>query len=223
MTATIKSTSADEAVQILAKADKKLGKLISTKEPFRLNIGHLQNTFEALAESIVYQQLTGKAAASIFNRLKIITHEDKFPTADEILALPETSLRAVGLSQAKTLAIIDLARKTKEGLVPEVEQLVAMSDQQIIDTLTTIRGIGPWTVEMLLIFRLGRLDVMPATDYGVRKGFALTYKMDELPTPKYLLNYAEKWRPYRTIASWYMWRALEGEGGRSKSTGAKTK
>jgi DNA-3-methyladenine glycosylase II len=202
---------AEEAVAKLIKSDAKLAKLIAAKQPFELKIAHMQSTFETLAESIVYQQLTGKAAATIFSRLKIVTNETKFPTPDEILALPEETIRAVGLSRAKTLAIIDLALKTKQGLVPEVEQLNAMSDEEIIHCLTAIRGIGPWSVEMLLIFRLGRLDVMPATDYGVRKGFALTYKLDDLPTPKQLIAHAERWRPYRSIASWYMWRALEIE------------
>jgi len=212
----VKIKRADLAVETLAKLDKKLAKLIASKPRFQLKISPIQSTYEALAESIVYQQLNGKAAASIFNRLKILTNETVFPTPEEILALPQPSIRAVGLSQAKTLALIDLSRKTIEGLVPEVEQLEGMTDQEVLDCLTAIRGIGPWTVNMLLIFRLGRLDIMPATDYGVQQGFALTYKMKELPTPKYLLSYAEKWRPYRTIGSWYMWRALDQDNGRSK-------
>jgi 3-methyladenine DNA glycosylase/8-oxoguanine DNA glycosylase len=207
--------NARDAVAKLAKTDARLATVIANSPPFELKIAHMQNTFEALAESIVYQQLTGKAAACIFNRLKIVTGEDKFPTPEEILALPEETIRAVGLSRAKTAAIIDLARRTKEGLVPDVETLHSMTDEEIIQCLTAIRGIGPWSVEMLLIFRLGRLDVIPATDYGVRKGFTLTYKLDELPTPKQLLAHAEKWRPYRTIGSWYMWRALEFEHGRT--------
>ncbi len=207
---------ADKAVETLSKVDKKLAKLIVTKPRFQLKISPIQSTFEALAESIVYQQLNGKAAASIFNRLKILTNETQFPTPEEILALPESTIRSVGLSQAKTLALIDLSRKALDGLVPDVEQLEDMTDQEILDCLTAIRGIGPWTVQMLLIFRLGRLDVMPATDYGVQQGFALTYRLKELPTPKYLLSYAEKWRPFRTVGSWYMWRALDKDNGRSK-------
>ncbi|HEY9684878.1 MAG TPA: DNA-3-methyladenine glycosylase [Oculatellaceae cyanobacterium] len=217
------TVTATHALEHLAKVDKKLGKLIEAKEAFILKISHMQSTFEALAESIVYQQLTGKAAASIFNRLKVLTHETNFPTPDELLALPEATIRGVGLSQAKTLALIDLSRRTKEGLVPQVSELEKMSNEDILKTLTAIRGIGPWTVEMILIFRLGRLDVMPCTDYGVRKGFSLVYGMDELPTPKYLLNYAEKWRPYRTVASWYMWRALENPNGRSAKALKKEK
>jgi DNA-3-methyladenine glycosylase II len=183
--------------------------VIEKAPPFRLEIPHLQTPFEALAESIVYQQLSGKAAASIFNRLKVVTNETNFPTPDEILVLPESTLRAVGLSRAKTLAIIDLAAKTKDGLIPTAEAMQKMADDELVERLTAVRGIGRWTVEMILIFRLGRLDVMPATDYGVRKGFALTYKLADLPSPAEIISHAEKWRPYRTIASWYMWRANE--------------
>jgi DNA-3-methyladenine glycosylase II len=204
-----KIKTAEAAVAVLAKADKKLAKVIEKASPFRLEIPHLQSTFEALAESIVYQQLSGKAAASIFNRLKVLTGETAFPTPEEILALPQSALRGAGLSQAKTLAILDLAARTKAGLIPSADAMQKMSDDELVEILTAVRGIGRWTVDMILIFRLGRLDVMPATDYGVRKGFALTYKLADLPAPKELLAHAERWRPYRTIGSWYMWRANE--------------
>jgi DNA-3-methyladenine glycosylase II len=227
----------EKAMKHLSKVDAKLGALIEEVGPFTLEISHLQSSFEALARSIVYQQLAGAAAASIFNRLRTLISEKAFPTPDELLALPEATVRAAGLSRSKTLALLDLAEKTKAGLVPEPEQMESMSDAEIVAALTSIRGIGPWTVEMLLIFRLGRLDVMPATDYGVRKGFALTYGKpkrtatksvkkitataaskppDDLPTPKELTDYAEIWRPYRSIASWYMWRAIELHQARSK-------
>ncbi|MDR3615869.1 MAG: DNA-3-methyladenine glycosylase [Candidatus Obscuribacterales bacterium] len=225
-----------KAMKHLSKVDAKLGTLIEEVGPFTLEIAHLQSSFEALARSIVYQQLAGAAAASIFNRVRTLISETAFPTPDELLALPEATVRAAGLSRSKTLALLDLAEKTKAGLVPEPEQMQSMSDVEIIAALTSIRGIGPWTVEMLLIFRLGRLDVMPATDYGVRKGFALTYGKlkrtatksvkktttaaskppDDLPTPKELTDYAEIWRPYRSIASWYMWRAVELHQARTK-------
>jgi 3-methyladenine DNA glycosylase/8-oxoguanine DNA glycosylase len=224
-----------KAIKHLSKIDEKLAALIKEVGPFNIEISHLQSSFEALARSIVYQQLTGKAAASIFNRVRLLTSETTFPTPDELLALPEATIRAAGLSQSKTLALLDLAAKTRAGLVPAPNQMESMSDAEIVEALTSIRGVGPWTVEMLLIFRLGRLDVMPSTDYGVRKGFALTYGKitpttskavkktaaaskiaDDLPTPKELLNYAEIWRPYRSIASWYMWRAVEIHQARTK-------
>jgi DNA-3-methyladenine glycosylase II len=224
-----------KAMKHLAKVDAKLGALIEEVGTFTLEISHLQSSFEALARSIVYQQLAGASAASIFNRVRTLVSETEFPTPDALLALPEATVRAAGLSRSKTLALLDLAEKTKAGLVPEPEQMESMTDAEIVAALTSIRGIGPWTVEMLLIFRLGRLDVMPATDYGVRKGFALTYgkpkrtasksakktsatskPADALPTPKEITDYAEIWRPYRSIASWYMWRAVELHQARTK-------
>jgi 3-methyladenine DNA glycosylase/8-oxoguanine DNA glycosylase len=118
-------------------------------------------------------------------------------------------LRAAGLSRAKVAAIKDIAAKTLSGVVPASRAIAAMEDAAIISQLTTIRGVGPWTVEMLLIFTLGRMDILPVTDYGVRKGFALTYKRKDLPTPAELLKHGEKWRPYRSIAAWYLWRSLD--------------
>ncbi|HSY73920.1 MAG TPA: DNA-3-methyladenine glycosylase 2 family protein, partial [Dongiaceae bacterium] len=122
---------------------------------------------------------------------------------------PDEKLRAAGLSRAKTAAIKDIAAKTLEGVVPTSRAIARMESELIISQLTSIRGVGPWTVEMLLMFKLGRPDVLPVTDYGVRKGFALTYKLKDLPTPQELLAHGEKWRPYRSIAAWYLWRALD--------------
>ncbi len=107
------------------------------------------------------------------------------------------------------MALTDLAIKTKSGIVPSMEQMEAMSDAELIDLLSSVRGIGRWTVEMLLMFRLGRMDVMPSTDLGIRKGFAVTYKLAELPSPKEVFDYAQRWQPYRTVGSWYLWRANE--------------
>jgi 3-methyladenine DNA glycosylase/8-oxoguanine DNA glycosylase len=133
----------------------------------------------------------------------------RFPTPEELLNTPDERLRRAGLSRAKTAAMKDIAAKTLTGVVPSSREIARMSEAEIIERLTTIRGVGPWTVEMLLIFTLGRADVLPTTDYGVRKGFALTYGWKELPTPKELLEYGERWRPHRTTAAWYCWRALE--------------
>ncbi len=123
--------------------------------------------------------------------------------------MPEKKLRGAGLSQNKMLAVKDLAAKTLDGTVPPLAKLKKMPDEEILERLLQVRGIGPWTVEMLLIFRLGRPDVLPVSDYGVRKGFMLTYRKPDLPTPKELLAHGERWRPYRSIASWYMWRAVD--------------
>jgi DNA-3-methyladenine glycosylase II len=167
----------------------------------------LGSPFESLAESIVYQQLTGKAAATIFSRVKALYGGSL--SAEKIIATPDEHLRAAGLSGSKTAALKDLAQKQKAGLVPSERELSRMTDEEIVEHLIVIRGIGKWTVEMLLIFRLGRPDVLPIHDYGVRKGFALTYGRAELPKPKELEEFGERWRPYRTVASWYLWRSLD--------------
>jgi 3-methyladenine DNA glycosylase/8-oxoguanine DNA glycosylase len=185
-----------------------MAKLIKTVGPCKLQVQSMQSCYETLLESIVYQQLTGKAAATILGRVKAL-YGDGFPSPAEVLATENQTLRDAGLSGAKTAAIKDLSEKASAGLLPGIEEMHVLSDEEIVKILSTVRGIGEWTVQMMLIFRLGRADVMPCNDYGVRKGFARTYELDELPSPKQLLQHAEKWRPYRTIASWYLWRSLE--------------
>lgn len=165
--------------------------------------------FDALAESIAYQQLNGKAAASIWKRVRALYPKRKWLDPEQLLATPEETLRAAGLSRAKVAAIKDLAAKTLDGTVPSGRALLKMSDDEIVARLTQVRGIGRWTVEMLLLFDLGRLDVWPVGDYGVRKGFAKTFGRRKLPTPKQLIKIGEKWRPYRSVAAWYFWRALD--------------
>ena len=199
-----------EGVRHVSAKDARLGNLIERVGPLRLRLAHLQSPFEALAESIVYQQLSGYAAAAIFARTVALFGPRKFPRPGDLLAMPEERLRAAGLSRGKIAALRDLATKTIDGTVPQMRELRKLSDDEIVERLSAVRGIGRWTAEMLLIFRLGRPDVLPATDYGVRKGFARVYRRKELPTPKELLAAGEKWRPYRTVASWYFWRALEG-------------
>jgi DNA-3-methyladenine glycosylase II len=204
-----KFPDADKAMLALAKVDKVLGRLMKKIGPMTWEQSRFESSFEALARSIVYQQLTGKAAATILGRVKAIYSETKFFTPHEILATSDEKLRSVGLSRAKAAALKDLSAKVLDGTVPESAVLKKMDDEAIIEHLIQVRGIGRWTVEMILIFHLGRKDVMPVGDYGVRKGFALTYGLKELPTPKELMKLTEKWKPYRTIASWYMWRAID--------------
>jgi DNA-3-methyladenine glycosylase II len=202
-----------------------------------MRIASAQSPFEALVESIVYQQLHGKAAATIHHRLlesfgptltppklgapfvtalssRVGTH----PTPQQILDCPNAQLRAAGLSANKALALRDLAAKTLDGTVPTLARIRRMSDEAIIEHLTQVRGIGVWTVHMMLIFRLGRPDVLPTGDYGVRKGFALTFtglkptdKVTplDLPTPAEMEKRAKKWTPWRSVASWYLWRACD--------------
>ena len=213
----------DAAIAALSAADPKLAKLIARAGPFTLRLASTQSPFEALTESIIYQQLHGKAAAAIHARLiagfqPMPTLTPIHPTPEQILDCPTPQLRSAGLSANKTLALRDLAAKTLDGTVPTLARIRRMSDAAIIDHLTQVRGIGKWTVEMLLIFRLGRPDIFPTSDYGVRKGFALTFQNlkpttkvtpDLLPTPADMERRAKKWTPWRSVASWYLWRACD--------------
>ncbi len=165
--------------------------------------------YDSLGRSIIYQQLAGKAAAAIHNKVKTQLGNGAFPRPQVLLACGEEQLRAAGLSRNKALALQDLARHQRDGLIPTLAQMRRLSDEEIIERLTDIRGIGRWTVEMMLIFHLGRADVLPVDDYGVRQGFALLYRKRRLPTPLELRHFGRRWAPYRSIASWYMWRAVE--------------
>ena len=208
------------ALRELSAADPKLGKLIARVGPFTLKLASTQSPFEALTEAIIYQQLHGKAAATIHHRLLDSFHLEPghHPTPQDFLDCPNEQLRAAGLSHNKALALRDLAAKTLDGTVPTLAHIRRMSDQAIITHLTQVRGIGTWTVEMMLIFRLGRPNILPVSDYGIRKGFALTFgklkpsdkvtPMD-LPKPDVMHRRAKKWQPWCSIASWYLWRACD--------------
>jgi 3-methyladenine DNA glycosylase/8-oxoguanine DNA glycosylase len=209
------------AVEHLSRVDRKLAKIMAKAGPCYLQPETTQSIFESLLESIIYQQLNGNAAATITARVKALFPEEPhriktrhgaqagFPSPEQVLAATPELLRSAGLSQNKMLAIRDLAAKALDGTVPTVRAAHKMSDDALVEHLTTVRGIGRWTVEMLLIFRLGRPDVLAIDDYGVRKGFAKMHRMDELPKPKELQAHGEKWRPHRSVACWYMWRAAE--------------
>ena len=197
-----------QAVSALCAVDPKFAPLIKRAGPFRLQIEELQSPFQALAEAIVYQQLTGKAAATIYDRL-VSLFPGKRLTPQRLVAAHHRRLRSAGLSRAKVRALKDLAAKTLDRTVPTLAALHKMPDAAIIEHLTAVRGIGQWTVEMLLIFRLGRPDVLPVTDYGVRKGYARVFGGGRLPSPKYLARRGERWRPFRSVAAWYLWRANE--------------
>ncbi len=185
-----------------------MAELIARSRRYNITPAVSIRPFDALAESIAYQQLSGKAAATIFGRVRALYPKKKWLDPERLLATPDETLRAAGLSRAKTAALKDLAAKTIDGTVPSGRALIRMSDDEIIERLTAVRGIGRWTVEMLLLFDLGRPDVWPVDDYGVRKGFAKTFGR-KLPTPKQLMKFGEKWRPYRSVAAWYFWRALD--------------
>lgn len=195
--------------QHLGATDPRFAALIAQAQPFVRSQKKLVRPFDALAESIAYQQLSGRAAATIFGRVRALYPRRKWFSPELVIATPDAKFRAAGLSGSKTMAIKDLAAKTLDGTVPTGAALERMSDEEIIARLTKVRGIGRWTVEMMLLFDLGRLDVWPVDDYGVRKGYAKTFRKKELPKPKELLAIGEKWRPYRSVAAWYFWRALD--------------
>lgn len=197
-----------EAVRHLSGADVVLADLISRVGPFAMQLRGLQSPFEALARNIIYQQVHGKAAAAIHARVLALSGGKRL-RPEHILGTADELLRGAGLSASKLAALRDLAAKTADGTVPTLARLRRMSDEEIVARLTEVRGVGRWTVEMLLMFGLGRPDVLPVGDYAVRKGFAVTYGRGELPKPKELEAHGERWRPYRSAASWYMWRALE--------------
>jgi 3-methyladenine DNA glycosylase/8-oxoguanine DNA glycosylase len=164
------------------------------------------DAFNSLASAIVFQQLAGRAARAIHGRF--VALYDGHPTADAILRTPVEELRAVGLSSSKAASILDLALKTSDGAVP-LDRIEELSDAEVVHRLTAVRGIGRWTAEMFLIFYLRRLDVWPVDDFGVRKGFATIHRLAEPPTPKALEALGEMYRPYRSVAAWYCWRAVD--------------
>ena len=199
----------EQAIGHLTTKDKTLARLIRRVGPCRLCTDNRRSPFESLVEAVAHQQLHGKAARTILGRVKALVPNRRFPSPDDLLHLPEESLRGAGLSRAKVAAVKDIAAKTRDRIVPTARQMAHMEDAEIVERLTTIRGVGRWTVEMLLIFKLGRLDVLPIDDFGVRKGFAITYRHEDLPRPKALLDYGERWRPFRSVAAWYLWRAVD--------------
>jgi len=199
----------ENATEHLRRADKVLARIIRRVGPCILRADRGQSPFEALVEAVAHQQLTGKAAQTILGRVKGLHPGRKFPTPEDLLGTPDEKLRGAGLSRAKVAAVKDISAKTLDGVVPTVKAMARMDDAEIIERLTTIRGVGQWTVEMLLIFKLGRKDVLPIGDYGVRKGFSVTYRLSDLPKPAELLKHGERWRPYRSVASWYLWRSVD--------------
>lgn len=200
------------AVRMLARRDPNLAAFIKRIGKCELHTRELHNPFNSLARSIIYQQLSGRAAETIHNRLVAAltaSSKSKTLTPKIVLDAPDESIRGAGVSGAKMAALRDLAAHTLTGTVPTLARLNRMSDAEIIERLTQVRGIGQWTVEMLLMFRMGRTDVLPATDLAIRKGVALIDGLTAMPPPKAVLARGEVWRPYRTVASWYLYRALD--------------
>lgn len=199
-----------KAVQHLRTADPALGAVIASIGPFVMELKSSRSLFGALAEAIVYQQLSNKAAATIYGRVEALfpRAKDGF-TPRHILKAADDRLRGCGLSRAKVLAMQDLARRVHANELPTLDDAEALDDAALIERLITVRGIGRWSAEMFLMFRLGRPDVLPLDDYSLRKAYAKAFGKRKLPTPEALAKHGEQWRPYRTVASWYLWRTLE--------------
>jgi 3-methyladenine DNA glycosylase/8-oxoguanine DNA glycosylase len=196
------------AVTHLRKADPTLARIIERVGPCALELKKTSTMFAMLTEAIVYQQLHAKAAATIHGRVcALFPRAHQGPTAQHILRVSDAKLLGAGLSRAKFLALRDLAKRTAAGEIPSLAEARDMDDETLVERLTAVRGIGRWTVEMLLIFRLARPDVLPVDDFGIRKGFAVAWRKRKPPAPKELARYGERWAPYRTAASWYLWRA----------------
>ena len=194
----------------LRACDPPLGRLMDAVGPCLLRPKPSASLFFALAEAIVHQQLTAKAAGTIFARVcALCPGAVEGLTAQELLRVTDAELRGAGLSRSKLASLRDLARRTDGGELPSWAEVQGMEDEAIIERLSEVRGIGRWTAQMLLIFRLGRPDVLPVDDYGIRKGFARAFRKRELPAPAQVEKRGVRWKPYRTVASWYLWRGLE--------------
>jgi len=205
-----KRTKIHPAIEHLRGVDPVLARVIDTHGPYTLEPRSAQSPFHSLAHAIAHQQLNGTAANTILRRFRALYGtDDVYPEAAALLATPDARLRSVGFSTAKVAALKDLAAKTLEGVVPAAEALHALDDDAIVARLTQVRGIGRWTVEMMLIFQLGRPDVLPVDDFGVRNGFRLAYGLRDLPAPRALAAFGERWGPHRSAAAWYLWRAVD--------------
>ena len=201
--------SSPHVADFLRQSDPVMGKLIDRHGPCRIEVSASDAPYDSLASAIIYQQLHGKAAATILQRVKDLVGGERFPLPKELIAFSESELRSAGLSANKQKALRDLATKVLDGSLPTRQDIHTMGDEQIIENCTRVRGIGRWTVQIMLIFRLGRPDVLPADDYGLRNGLRKAYGLDSLPTPKELDTFGVRWSPWRSVAACYLWRATD--------------
>ena len=198
-----------ETLKHLSKNDAVLRRVIKQVGPCTLLPELKRAPYESLIRAVAHQQLHGKAAETILRRFLDLFPGKRFPRPEDIPLVTDDAIRGAGFSRSKLAAIRDISAKTLEGIVPTARQITKLEDDEIVERLIQVRGVGRWTVEMLLIFQLGRPDVLPADDFGVRNGFRIAYKLNEMPTKKEVLEYGECWRPFRTTAAWYMWRAAD--------------
>ena len=197
------------ALKYLSAADPVMARLIREHGPCKLEHEPWRSPFQSLVQAVAHQQLNGTAANMILARFKKLFPKRRFPKPEDLADITDEQIRACGFSFSKIAAIRDIAAKTLDGTIPSSQQIEKLTDEEIIERLTAARGVGRWTVEMLLIFQLGRKDVLPVDDFGVRNGFRIAYKKREMPKPKALLAFGKKWRPHGTTAAWYLWRAAD--------------
>ena len=193
----------------LSKRDPVLRRLIRVHGKCALTPEKRRSPFQSLVQAVAHQQLNGTAANNILTRFKKLFPDRKFPRPEDLAKVTDAQIRACGFSFAKIKSIRDITAKALDGTIPSSRQIVKLSDDEIIARLTEVRGVGRWTVEMLLIFQLGRPDVLPVGDFGVRTGFRVAYKKRDMPNPKALLAFGEKWKPHRTTAAWFLWCAAD--------------
>jgi DNA-3-methyladenine glycosylase II len=200
----------DTSIRHLKRVDPVLATVIDRVGPCRLEPRREGTHFDALVRSIVYQQLSGKAASTILGRVHAL-YGDRPPTPAELVATPDETLRAAGLSRQKLSYLKDLAAKVESGVVPlAADAIDHLGDEEIIEQLVKVKGIGRWTVHMFLLFRLGRPDVLPELDLGIQNAIRRAYRLRKQPGPKDVLRIGRKWTPHASVASWYLWRSLEG-------------
>ncbi len=198
-----------DVLRELAAADPVMGRIIRDCGPCTLSPEKRRPPFQSLVQAVAHQQLNGTAANTILYRFRKLFPARRFPRPADLATVSDEALRGAGFSRAKVAAIRDIAAQTLAGVVPTSREIERLPDDEIVARLTEVRGVGRWTVEMLLIFQLGRPDVLPADDFGVRNGFRLAYRRRELPAVKELLTFGERWRPHRTTAAWYLWRVAD--------------
>lgn len=199
----------DPLLLYLGRSDPVLRRLITRVGPCLMRHDPKRSPFQSLVLAVANQQLNGKAANTILGRFKALFPGRRFPGPEDLAEVTDDQMRGCGFSRAKIAAIRDIGAKTLDGTIPSSRLIKRLSDDEIIERLTEVRGVGRWTVEMLLMFQLGRPDVLPADDFGVRNGFRLAYGLEEMPNAREVLERGERWRPYRSTAAWYLWRAVD--------------